>query len=266
MTDIHSCSYFCERPECVKAQRDELRERLAQPEHITDGSPCWCNPDVIEEDGGKVIVHNYDDNWQQYAKPGETAQQCIERHRGEQDALLELLKQSRHEQGGKTGWPAGMLQDDSRELSKALASKPDARLHAREAAEAARQEQEPVWDASAPLVMTPHPEFKKAQKLYHTVLTSGEDEQYAIIGLYASEQPVDTQEWSDALKAYNSRLEAEHRAIYVRHGGRLGYGHIPAAHAEYIAYMQSTHPLQAFLVKHHMQKLDFKEIWTWGQP
>lgn len=29
---IHSCSYYCERPDCVKAQRDELRERLAQPE------------------------------------------------------------------------------------------------------------------------------------------------------------------------------------------------------------------------------------------
>jgi hypothetical protein len=32
MTDIHSCSYYCNRPECIKAQRDELRERLAQPE------------------------------------------------------------------------------------------------------------------------------------------------------------------------------------------------------------------------------------------
>jgi len=30
------------------------------------------------------------DNWQQYAKEGETAQQCIERHRAEQDALLKL--------------------------------------------------------------------------------------------------------------------------------------------------------------------------------
>ena len=29
---IHSCSYYCDRPECIKAQRDELRERLAQPE------------------------------------------------------------------------------------------------------------------------------------------------------------------------------------------------------------------------------------------
>ena len=32
MTDVHSCSYYCDRPECIKAQRDELRERLAQPE------------------------------------------------------------------------------------------------------------------------------------------------------------------------------------------------------------------------------------------
>jgi hypothetical protein len=32
MTDLHSCSYYCDRPECIKAQRDELRERLAQPQ------------------------------------------------------------------------------------------------------------------------------------------------------------------------------------------------------------------------------------------
>ena len=25
--DMHSCSYHCERPECIKRQRDELRER-----------------------------------------------------------------------------------------------------------------------------------------------------------------------------------------------------------------------------------------------
>ena len=28
MTDIHSCSYFCERPDCVLAQRDEMRDKL----------------------------------------------------------------------------------------------------------------------------------------------------------------------------------------------------------------------------------------------
>ena len=28
MTEVHSCSYYCDRPECIKAQRDELRDRL----------------------------------------------------------------------------------------------------------------------------------------------------------------------------------------------------------------------------------------------
>ena len=40
-------------------------------------------------------------------------------------------------QGGKTGWPPGMLQDDCRPLSRWFASKPDARRHAREAAQQA---------------------------------------------------------------------------------------------------------------------------------
>lgn len=26
MTDIHTCSYYCHRPECVKAQRDQMRD------------------------------------------------------------------------------------------------------------------------------------------------------------------------------------------------------------------------------------------------
>ena len=36
--------------------------------------------------------------------------------------------------GGKTGWPPGLLQDDSKQLSKWLAGKPDAFRLAREAA------------------------------------------------------------------------------------------------------------------------------------
>jgi hypothetical protein len=40
---------------------------------------------------------------------------------------------------GFTGAPPGMLQDDSRGLSQWLASKPDARRHAREAAQAIRR-------------------------------------------------------------------------------------------------------------------------------
>lgn len=30
MTDIHSCSLFCDRPACIKAQRDELRNDAAR--------------------------------------------------------------------------------------------------------------------------------------------------------------------------------------------------------------------------------------------
>ena len=39
----------------------------------------------------------------------------------------------------RTGWPPGMLQDDSRELSRWLASKPDARQLVREAAARIRE-------------------------------------------------------------------------------------------------------------------------------
>lgn len=42
---------------------------------------------------------NDQDNWRQYAKEGENAQQCIERHRSEQDALLTLLSKARMELG-----------------------------------------------------------------------------------------------------------------------------------------------------------------------
>jgi hypothetical protein len=28
MTDIHSCGYYCDKPLCIKAQRDELRDKL----------------------------------------------------------------------------------------------------------------------------------------------------------------------------------------------------------------------------------------------
>lgn len=30
--DLHSCSYYCDRIECIKRQRDELREKLSVEE------------------------------------------------------------------------------------------------------------------------------------------------------------------------------------------------------------------------------------------
>lgn len=33
------------------------------PEHKTDGSPCWCEPEALDVEGtdAKVIVHRYRD-------------------------------------------------------------------------------------------------------------------------------------------------------------------------------------------------------------
>lgn len=31
---------------------------MTEPEHITDGSPCWCSPRVEHYDGGEVVIHN----------------------------------------------------------------------------------------------------------------------------------------------------------------------------------------------------------------
>ena len=47
MTEIHSCSYYCDRPECIKAQRDELRDRLAQSNEF---EPDWDAMAVMVEE------------------------------------------------------------------------------------------------------------------------------------------------------------------------------------------------------------------------
>jgi len=53
MTDVHSCSYYCDRPKCIKAQRDELRERLAQQAglrnaflHIYGKEDALCDSEI----------------------------------------------------------------------------------------------------------------------------------------------------------------------------------------------------------------------------
>lgn len=57
---------------------------------------CMCEPHPEDIEGNLAAApQSQADNWQQYAKEGETAQQVIERHRGEQDALLKLLAKAR---------------------------------------------------------------------------------------------------------------------------------------------------------------------------
>jgi hypothetical protein len=47
MSDIHSCSYFCTRPACVLAQRDELRDRFLQRGRRVDK---WLTDDLPQVD------------------------------------------------------------------------------------------------------------------------------------------------------------------------------------------------------------------------
>ena len=62
------------------AAEDELRAAMSEhPAGVKTGAP----------------ERETADNWQQYAREGETAQACIERHRREQDYLLKLLAQAR---------------------------------------------------------------------------------------------------------------------------------------------------------------------------
>ena len=32
--NIHTCSYYCDRPDCIKAQRDELRQKLEKADGL----------------------------------------------------------------------------------------------------------------------------------------------------------------------------------------------------------------------------------------
>ena len=36
MIELHSCSYFCERPDCIKTQRDEMRDNGAYEQANAD--------------------------------------------------------------------------------------------------------------------------------------------------------------------------------------------------------------------------------------
>jgi hypothetical protein len=47
---IHTCSYFCERHECIKAQRDELRQKLEQAEDAVAAEREACAK-LVEADG-----------------------------------------------------------------------------------------------------------------------------------------------------------------------------------------------------------------------
>jgi hypothetical protein len=56
MTDIHSCSYFCTRPACVLAQRDELRDKMTNQAERVDKWLTDDLPQVDKEQAKPVVV------------------------------------------------------------------------------------------------------------------------------------------------------------------------------------------------------------------
>ena len=59
MNDIHTCSYSCERPECIKAQRDELVARLEDQMDQASGSAEYlAYLEAAVDEAGFVIKHD----------------------------------------------------------------------------------------------------------------------------------------------------------------------------------------------------------------
>ena len=49
-TDIHSCGYYCDRPLCIKSQRDELRNKMFSEQAVKTYEP------VIDKSMAKRIA------------------------------------------------------------------------------------------------------------------------------------------------------------------------------------------------------------------
>jgi hypothetical protein len=68
-TDIHSCGYYCDRPLCIKAQRDELRNKMFSDQAVktySGGKPNYTQPieqepaawGVDEGEGRCISLHD----------------------------------------------------------------------------------------------------------------------------------------------------------------------------------------------------------------
>ena len=59
MSGIHTCSYSCERPECIKEQRDELAARLeAQMDQASAYAEYLAYLEAAVDEAGFVIKHD----------------------------------------------------------------------------------------------------------------------------------------------------------------------------------------------------------------
>jgi hypothetical protein len=55
---IHTCSYYCDRPDCIRAQRDELRQKLEQAEDAVaaEREACAKLCESMDHDGVMIAA------------------------------------------------------------------------------------------------------------------------------------------------------------------------------------------------------------------
>jgi dsDNA-binding SOS-regulon protein len=78
MTDIHSCSYFCTRPACVLAQRDELRDKMLVQTELVDK---WLTDDLPQVDKEQAEPVSALTRYNEIAEDVETTCNALERLR-----------------------------------------------------------------------------------------------------------------------------------------------------------------------------------------
>ncbi len=128
MTDIHSCSYYCDRPECVKAQRDELRaelERLRAQEPAGWTDICgavargWCHPENARKEMDSELALAIADEVQRLwgvAPPAQPAQRLTD------EQIDELANDGYRNAAG--GIYATCVYEFARAIESALAAAP----------------------------------------------------------------------------------------------------------------------------------------------
>lgn len=68
--DIHSCSYFCDRPECIKAQRDDMRDKLFAYLNYEAEYEVWQDDMPVASASGKGASEEIMHYAAQYAEDG----------------------------------------------------------------------------------------------------------------------------------------------------------------------------------------------------
>lgn len=73
----HTCSYFCDKPECIKAQRDELREKLAairsQPAPVEPEIPTVYYVTIPTGEYASVVTTASLSKWRAYINTMQSA-------------------------------------------------------------------------------------------------------------------------------------------------------------------------------------------------